>query len=516
MVKWHFITAVGTRAMAHKSVLFALFLAVIGAGLTHVAAADKSPPVIIKTLISDEVVDPEGNQTTTLHVEKHATNESAAHNIAQYTLEFSESMETAEILEAFTRKADGKILEVDRTQIFPQAPPGSPQVPKFTDRKQKVVVFPNVAAGDMVVYTIKRTSKPFFPGQFFGGGFFQRELAFEDARINITLPKALPAHIEVHGVEYRVTEGEQTTMHSFLYRNPRPPMAEATGLSAWDTDPRFIISTFADYTAVAAAYRGLANEKAAVTPRIQALADDIAAGASDRREQAQGVYDWVSEHIRYVAVYLGNGGYVPHDATSILDSGYGDCKDHVVLLEALLQAKGVASIPVLINSGNRYGAPEAATPALFNHVLSYLPEFDLYADSTVGVAPFGTLPADEYGKPVARATETDASFATLPLVTAQDNEEKLQTVATLMADGTVSGRSITTASGPFGIRLRQLAASIEGRGPSQWAETYFKNLGWRGKASFQFDPPRRRPAPVYELSASFELEARPEFLEGKA
>ena len=34
-------------------------------------------------------------------------------------------METAEILEAFTRKADGKILEVDRTQIFPQAPPAA-------------------------------------------------------------------------------------------------------------------------------------------------------------------------------------------------------------------------------------------------------------------------------------------------------------------------------------------------------------------------------------------------------
>ena len=273
--------------MAHKSVLFALFLAVIGAGLTHVAAADKSPPVIIKTLISDEVVDPEGNQTTTLHVEKHATNESAAHNIAQYTLEFSESMETAEILEAFTRKADGKILEVDRTQIFPQAPPGSPQVPKFTDRKQKVVVFPNVAAGDTVVYTIKRTSKPFFPGQFFSGGFFQRELAFEDAQINVTLPKAMAAHVEVQGVEHRVTEGEQTTTHSFLYRNPRPPMAEATGLSAWDTDPRFIISTFADYAAVSTAHRQLAAGKAAVTPRIQALADEITADTTDRREQAQ-------------------------------------------------------------------------------------------------------------------------------------------------------------------------------------------------------------------------------------
>jgi hypothetical protein len=131
-----------------------------------------APPVVIKTLISDEVVDPEGNQTTILHVEKLATNESAARNIAQYALEFSESMETAEILEAFTRKADVKILEVDRAQIFRQAPPGSPQVPKFTDRKQKVVVFPNVTAGDMVVYTIKRTGKPSFPGQFFSGVFF--------------------------------------------------------------------------------------------------------------------------------------------------------------------------------------------------------------------------------------------------------------------------------------------------------------------------------------------------------
>jgi hypothetical protein len=152
------------------------------------------------------------------------------------------------------------------------------------------------------------------------------------------------------------------------------------------------------------------------------LADDIRAGTSDRREQAHRIYDWVSEHIRYVAAFLGNGGYEPYDATSILDSGSGDCKDHVVLLQALLKAKGVENIPVLINAGNRYGC-RAAIPPLSNHVLSYLPEFDPYADSTVGAAPFGTLPADEYGKPGARAGETGAFFTTLPLVTAQDNEE---------------------------------------------------------------------------------------------
>jgi hypothetical protein len=499
-----------------KPLFSILLLASTGALTLRAVADDAAPPVIVKFLTGDEVVEPDGSRTTIFHIEKLATNQSAAHNIAQYTLEYSESMETAEILEAFTRKADGKILEVDRSKIFPQAPPGSPQVPMFTDRKQKVVVFPDVNAGDTVVYTFKRTGKPFFAGEFFAGSVFQRNLAFEDARMNITLPKTMAAHVAVQGVEHQTSESEQTVTHSFLYRNPHPPAAKAEALSPWDTEPQFIISTFADYAAVAAAYRRLAEEKAAVTPRIQSFANDIAAGLSDRREQAQRIYDWVSEHIRYVAVILGNGGYEPHDAASILDNGYGDCKDHVVLLEALLKAKGIASVPVLINTGNRYRVPEAATPALFNHAISYLPEFNLYADSTASVASFGILPVTEYGKPVVLATELAASFTTLPLVTTEDNEAKLQTTAQLAPDGTVSGQSITVASGPFGIKLRQLAASIEARGQSQWAETYFKSLGWRGKASFQFDPPHDRLAPAYAFSASFELEARPEFLDGKA
>jgi hypothetical protein len=173
-------------------------------------------------------------------------------------------------------------------------------------------------------------------------------------------------------------------------------------------------------------------------------------------------------------------------------------------------------VPVLINSSNRYRAPEAATPALFNHVLSYLPEFDLYADSTVGTAPFGTLPAAEYGKPVAVAGEPGAPLTHLPLVATEQNEETLQTTARLSADGTVSGQSTTTASGPFGVKLRELAASVEARGQGQWAEDYLKKLGWRGNASFRFDPPRDRLRPDYAFSASFELEARPEFLDGKA
>ena len=485
----------------------------------YVRADDASPPipaVIIKALKGDTIVEPDGSYTTITHAETIATNESAAHNIAQHRVEYSESMETAEVLEAFTRKIDGRILAVDQTQIFAQAPPGSPRVPMFNDRKQKVIVFPNVSAEDTVVYTIKQTRKAPFAEQFFFGGVFLRGVAFEDVRVNIALPKEMAAHVQVQGVEHQVEESGEGITHKFFYRNPRPPVTGSAALSPWDTEPHYIVSTFPDYGAVAAAYRQLAAGKAAVIPRIEALADEITAGVSDRREQAHKIYDWVSTHIRYVAVFLGNGGYEPHEAAKILENGYGDCKDHVVLLEALLKARGIESLPVLADTGNRYRAPEAATPALFNHVLSYLPEFDIYADSTVGMAPFGTLPITEYGKPVAIATEPGAPLAILPLVASEENEEKLQTMAQLMADGTVSGQSTTVASGSFGVKLRQLAASVEMGGPERWAESYFKSLGWPGKASFQFEPPRDHLAPSYAFSASFELEARPEFLDGKA
>ena len=82
---------------------------------------------------------------------------------------------------------------------------------------------------------------------------------------------------------------------------------------------------------------------AAVTPAISALAKELTSGVTDDRAKVRKLYNWVSRNIRYVAVYVAEGGFVPHSAQSILDNRYGDCKDHVTLLEALLAAVGIES-----------------------------------------------------------------------------------------------------------------------------------------------------------------------------
>jgi hypothetical protein len=103
-----------------------------------------------------------------------------------------------------------------------------------------------------------------------------------------------------------------------------------------------------------------------------------------------------------------------------------------------------------------------------------------------------------------------------PLVAAEKNEETLQTTAELMTDGTVKGRSKTTASGPFSVTLRLAAAGIEAGGRQQMAATQLRKLGWAGTGTYDFDPPRDGLVPSYAITGFFQLEQRPDLLDGKA
>ena len=60
-------------------------------------------------------------------------------------------------------------------------------------------------------------------------------------------------------------------------------------------------------------------------------------------------------------------------AQAVLKNRYGDCKDHVVLLEALLAAVGIPSSAALVNSGNAYSMPAIGVVSPLNHVITYVP-----------------------------------------------------------------------------------------------------------------------------------------------
>ena len=106
-------------------------------------------------------------------------------------------------------------------------------------------------------------------------------------------------------------------------------------------------------------------------------------------------------NIRYVGLFIGQSPAVPHHATEILANRYGDCKDHVALFGALLAAEGIRSEPALIGLGSVYSLPSVPGygSGAINHVITWLPDLNLYADSTAATVEFGYLPLTDMDRP---------------------------------------------------------------------------------------------------------------------
>jgi tetratricopeptide (TPR) repeat protein/transglutaminase-like putative cysteine protease len=478
------------------------------------AEAAEESPAIVKLRTVDTDVSPDGLYTRTFHMEILATNAASAMEVGQQSIPFNETMEDLEVIEAYTIKAAGEKIPVGPNAIYTQQSQGSAQFPLFDDQRQKVIVFPSVAAGDTIAYTVRwRIKQARIPGQFTTSSYYSKAVAYEEVREMITAPKSFPLQVENHDVDFTKQDMGDKVAYRWHYSAPKPSLDDPPPVSPLDQMPRFHVSSFKDYDSFGQTFAAIFVSKEAITPRIQMLADSLTNGISDHRQQAKAIYEWVSKNIRYVAVDIGNGGIVPHDADSVLANAYGDCKDHTVLFSTLLKAKGIQSEAVLINLGKEYALTGVPTGAPMNHAITWLPEFNLYADTTAGTAPFGVLPFEEYGKPVIHAVARAPARHQTPVLAPEVASINLKTMASLDKDGQVTGNTIVTAQGPFSILLRAEGLAIQGTGPQRAAAALLQRQGLVGTGSFDVPPPSDLNG-GYAVQSNFSFGPKPEYVSG--
>ena len=486
----------------------ALTLALVG------PAVAAEPPASLRQFRLDTVVQEDGTAVQTLHVETAVNNDDAARREAQQPIAFSDEVERLELVEAYTQKPDGRRIAVEPGAVRTQLAPGVPNAPAYGDRKQMVAVMPAVAGGDLLVATWRRTIlQPLFPGEFAQTSTFIRTIPWDNVEVTTTTPADKPLQTEAHNGPV-LDEADDGGHHVYRWHYSAPAAGEdPAALSPLDRAPRLFASTFPDWAAFSRAYATLFAPKAVTTPRIQALADEVTAGTRDRREQARRLYEWVGQHVRWVAIYLGNGSFVPHAADAVLANGYGDCKDQVALLVALLAAKGIEAKPVLINLGPSYTLSGPATYTAFNHAITFLPEWGIYADTTPSGAPFGTLPFSEYGKPILAVTEAGGTPDRLPALPPGLAHERLHTTAVLSADGTVSGTSVTEGHGPYATALRLVGRASRAQGAESFAAAHLRRLPESGHGGIVL-PDTDATGLDYRIEGYFTLDPRPGWLEG--
>jgi hypothetical protein len=434
----------------------------------------------------------------------HVNSEAGVARVAQQYIWFNRNMADVQIIEAYTTGADGVRHDVQPDQIRDVQEARSFDAPMFQDIQEKVIVFPAVEPGSRVHLTYRKTQKvPLVAGEF--SDFTPPDLApTRNFRLIYDLPADKPLFADARGFAVMPpATHDGRTRYEFRYDRAHFSRIERGSVAYVSYGDRLMVSTFADYGEFAATYRATAADPSAHDAALVRLAQSVTAHVTSPRAKAQALYDWVRRNVRYVAINVGRGAVVPHRASAILADRYGDCKDHVALYGALLDAVGIRNEPALISSGTIYTLPSVPGYGVINHVITWLPDLQMYADSTASNVEFGFLPSTDMDRPAvlvnegklaqtpptaAMAHHTDLSITVAPdgsasfvyqleasgwsaeqgravlrMQTPAQREESIQAElrsANLNGTATLSTSDLMATSGPLTITMKGTLASL--------------------------------------------------------
>ena len=150
-------------------------------------------------------------------------------------------------------------------------------------------------------------------------------------------------------------------------------LAEASDFASWDDVVALMLPLF---------------KNAAAIPASGTLHDEvekIRAASADPKVRAAQALALVQNRIRYVALLMGQGGYVPASAEQTWSRRFGDCKGKTALLLGILTSLRIDAEPVLVQS--KLGdiiADRLPMVSLFNHVLlrAHIGGKDYWLDGT--------------------------------------------------------------------------------------------------------------------------------------
>lgn len=306
---------------------------------------------------------------------------------------FNSDLESVEVLASHKIAADGTVIPVPKENITVSRTPQAAAAPAFSSLKVVTIDFGKISHGEKYYYKVKTTEhKTYFEGKFSTLLVFTSYYNYTNVEVNVKAPASFPISVEAVGL-FGGKNGEADGKATYQWKatNLKPVRLDAGQTDYFSTSARLSLSSFKNYEELANFYRAETEKKNIVTPEIKALADKITEGAETTADQASAIYLWVNKNIRYLSIILDRGGWIPHNAVSILQNGYGDCKDYSTLIQTLLKAKNIESSQVLIRADQNYWFPDVTLPEVFDHVILYIPSLDLYADATAANTRLGLI-----------------------------------------------------------------------------------------------------------------------------
>lgn len=321
------------------------------------------------------------------------------------------------------------------------------------------------------------------------------------AHVLLQWPSSLKLNVRAKGISIRpVSRGDSTVVE--LTSEDVQPL-----LTPKNAPPRFSIgrlgeaTDFGSWSDVAAMMKPLFRTAEAIPPTgpLRAEVEKIRTSVSDPKLRAEKALQLVQDRVRYVALLMGQGGYVPANAETTWSRRFGDCKAKTALLLGILHALGIDADPILVQSkaGDAI-ADRLPLISYFDHVLvrAHIGGKDYYLDGTrTGDTAIDQIEVPDFGwgLPVVDNAQL------VHLVSAPLDRPQLETVVTIDASaGIYTPAGVTAAQIIRGDLAVALNAGLTGLTTAQRKE-YFDNY-WKkliddvtpGDSAFVFEKEARQ------------------------
>lgn len=253
---------------------------------------------------------------------------------------------------------------------------------------------------------------------------------------------------------------------------------------------------------------------------VRTLATDLVEGVQSTRDRVRVLSDWVRRRVRYEAVEIGSGGYIPSPPGEVSTRAWGDCKDKAQLLLAMLGEVGIPSRMVLLRSGlNSMIARDFPSPYEFNHAILAVPADAagavpsdpvaagfLFIDATWERGALEWLAPEDRGRDVLVVNDEGGLLVRIPDDSRAD-ALTLEVAGRVTESGAVEGQAQLSLYGSHAVEwLTRLAETTRLRDEQDLQAVFGASLpGVRAEALEWSDT--KCSAPCLEVRASIQLPA---------
>lgn len=370
----------------------------------------------------------------------------------------------------------------------------------YDDAKETRFDFPSVGSGATgnlelsVVHT-----KPYLLSPF----YFSRYIPVIKTELRISFPKEISVRYLLKGldsakIKFRQEKKKNETLYIFSTENldPEQRYGDAPDGAWYFPHVVFYIDKFIDDNGQSVNFLSGVDDLYKLNSsfirevnkvpgaEMKMLVDSLTAAHKTGMEKTRVIYQWVQDHIKYIAFEDGMGGFIPRDPNTVLHRRYGDCKDMTALLTMMLNTAGVPAYYTWIGTRDLpYTYAETPLPIVDNHMICAAKPDDkfIFLDGTDSYCAFGSVPAAVQDKEAMIAIgENSYEVVRLPIAKQSVNTMVDSTYMSLTDVG-ISGTIHMTLQGYFATSMQARLRNMDHKDK----EEEFKKTFNRGSNKFE-------------------------------